>query len=78
MCDITPEAETFADEVQNGILFAINNHGKVKLEMKITMLGLAIGAILSQLPNRDRDRFTDLLMESIEESHFFVSQVTLQ
>ena len=76
--DLDDENQAYADEVQDAIHSIMRRHaGVVGFESQMAIMGVAIGAILHQLPARDRKHFTRVLVKNMEEANKFSKVVTL-
>lgn len=62
---ITEEIQEYASEMECAIRGILSNHTEVGFESQVAILGVAIGAILHQLPKREYQRYTRVLMKNI-------------
>lgn len=66
ICEVDSDAQFYAQDVQQAIFAAMQKHAEiVGFESQIAIMGVAIGAILHQLPESDRKYFTKLLVKNI-------------
>ncbi len=76
--DLDDENQAYADEVQDAIHSIMRRHaGMVGFESQMAIMGVAIGAILHQLPTRDRKHFTRVFIKNMEEAPKFSSVIVL-
>ena len=64
--DLDATAQFYAKDVQEAIHGVMRRHAEdVGFEAQIAILGVAIGAILHQLPKAEKVRFTKLLLQNV-------------
>ena len=67
--DLDVTTQFYAQDVQEAIHSAMRRHAEeVGFEAQIAILGVAIGAILHQLPSRERSRFAKVLMKNVNDA----------
>lgn len=66
----TPEAQLYAQDVQEAIHGVMRKHAdNVGFESQVAIMGVAIGALLHQLPTADRDYFTKILVRNVKDAN---------
>lgn len=66
------ETRQYAADVEHVIRAIMNEHVEVGFESQVAILGVAIGAILHQLPPRDREFYIRILNRNIEEAPSYI------
>jgi biotin operon repressor len=76
--DLDEENQAYADEVQDAIHSIMRRHADVVgFESQVAIIGVAIGAILHQLPPLDRKHFTRVFIKNMEEAPKFSTVIVL-
>ena len=76
--DLDDENQAYADEVQDAIHSIMRRHaGVVGFESQMAIMGVAIGAILHQLPKYDREYFTKVFIKNLKEAERFSTVIQL-
>ena len=77
--DLDVDHQFYAQDMQESLFSAMRKHAdSVGFESQIAIMGVAIGAILHQLPEQDRKYFTKLLLKNINSAPKFSETVRLQ
>lgn len=67
--DVQDQSAVYASDVQDAIHGVMRKYAKsVGFESQLAIIGVAIGAILHQLAPHDREYYTRLVMENIEDA----------
>ena len=67
--DLDVTAQFYAQDVQDALHIVMRRHAEdVGFEVQIAILGVAIGAILHQLPKSEKVRFTKLLLRNVNDA----------
>ncbi len=67
--DLDVTTQFYAQDVQEAIHSAMRRHAEeVGFEAQIAILGVAIGAILHQLPRTERSRITKVLLKNVNDA----------
>jgi hypothetical protein len=70
--------QLYANDIQNSIHTVMAKHRKnVGFESQMAIMGVAIGAILHQLPKHDREYFTKVLIRNVKEANHLSRIMTL-
>lgn len=73
------ETQHFADEIQSAMHHVMGEHAEsVGFKDQISIIGVAIGSLLDQLPAHDRDYFTRILMQNVRDARKYSMPVRLQ
>lgn len=73
------ETQQYADEIQSAMMDVMGRHAEsVGFEDQISIIGVALGALLDQLPAHDRDYFTRILMQNVRDARKYSMPVRLQ
>ena len=76
--DVTDRTQAYAQEVQEAIHGVMRRHAEdVGFESQVAIMGVAIGAILHQLPKYDREHFTRVFIKNMEEAPRFSNVIRL-
>ena len=77
--ELDVDHQFYAQDMQESLFSAMRKHAdSVGFESQIAIMGVAIGAILHQLPEQDRKYFTKLLLKNINSAPKFSETVRLQ
>lgn len=64
--DVTDETDLYAIDVQDAIHTVMKSYAEsVGFESQMAIMGVAIGAILFQLPDHDREYYTRVFIENM-------------
>lgn len=75
---LTEESQEYATDMESAVRTMLSDYTEVDFETKIGILGVAIGAILHQLPQKHRAHYTRILMRNIAEAPKFVQTENVQ
>ena len=75
--EITEDQEEFAQNAMDVIHGLFSRHVEVDFESQIAIMGVAIGAILHQLPIKDRKYFSKLLIRNVNAAPRFSEVILL-
>lgn len=76
MDDVT---QYYAQDVQDVIFDVMRRHAEdVGFETQIAIIGVAVGAILNQLPDEDRMYFMEVLFENVANAQNLSFPIRLQ
>jgi biotin operon repressor len=75
---VTDQTQSYAEEVQDAIHAIMRRHAEdVGFESQMAIMGVAIGAILHQLPKHDRDHYIRVFVRNMNEAPKFSSIMRL-
>jgi len=63
--EVYGQGEHYAHAVQDAIFTVMDDFPTVAFESRVAILGVAIGAMLMQLPDEQKNYFTDLFIENV-------------
>lgn len=73
------ETQHFADEIQSAMHHVMGEHAEsVGFEDQISIIGVALGALLDQLPDRDKLYFTRILFQNVRDARKFSMPMRMQ
>ena len=73
------EAQMYADDIQSAMQEAMRRHAEsVGFEAQIAIIGVALGALLDQLPDHDREHFSKILFRNVRESRKYSKPMRMQ
>lgn len=75
---LTDESQAYAAEMECTIRSILSEHVEVGFESQVAIMGVAIGAILHQLPVSDRDHCIKVLVSNIKQAPKFVQTMRMQ
>ena len=76
--DVTDESQAYAEDVQAAIHGVMRRYSEdVGFESQMAIMGVAIGAILHQLPKYDREYFTKVFIKNLKEAERFSTVIQL-
>lgn len=77
--DLNYDSQLYANDIQEAMSAAMSRHAEsVGFESQIAIMGVAIGALLEQLPKRDRDYFTRILFKNVKDAGKFAAPMRMQ
>lgn len=76
--EVTDQTQIYAQDVQDAIHSVMRRHAEdVGFESQIAIMGVAIGAILHQLPKHDRDHYIKVFVRNMNEANHFSNVIRL-
>lgn len=73
------ETQEYAIEIQNAMFDIMGRHAEsVGFTTQISIIGVAIGAMLDQLPARDKNHFIKILMRNVKEARKYSAPMRMQ
>jgi DNA-binding winged helix-turn-helix (wHTH) protein len=73
------DTQVYAQEIEATVRTTMGNHAEtVGFESQIAIIGVVIGAMLEQLPDRDKKHFTNILIENVKNAKKYSVPMQMQ